>query len=118
MSRHEPDLLAVVNEEWRLELFLSLAVQLSVRELRKTDHPNVIILWLGTISRYGCGCIAGRDACRLHIIAVLHGVIMYPRALTCSAGATVACALVPGQWVTPSTLVQASLLFGTGKFFL
>jgi hypothetical protein len=26
-------------------------VQLSVRELRKTDHPNVIILWLGTISR-------------------------------------------------------------------
>lgn len=60
-------------------------LQLSVRELRHTDHPNVIILWLGTVS---------------------------------TTGATAACILVPGQWVTPTTFPQIALLVATGDNLL
>lgn len=57
----------------------------------------------------------GRDACHLCTITVLQGLRVYICVLICSAGATAACALVPGQWVMPRTLAQASLLFGTGS---
>lgn len=63
------------------QAFVGSLVKLSVRELRHTDHPNVIILWLGTIS---------------------------------TTGATAACVLVPGQWVTPKTFPQIALLAATG----